>query len=136
MASEMKMEFVDADQHKRVNVNGLYKLPQRFAAMNKLILRDLNNNPTSPTFSKYTKDDIQGVLENPYSNQKQLRDAVIYIYGASSHFRRLIQYFAGLTDLAYVVSPHKIDTATANKSTIRRNYRRVLALLAGMAIKR
>lgn len=136
MASDMKMEFVDADQHKRVNINGLYKLPQRFAAMNKLILRDLNNNPTSPTFSKYTKDDIQGFLENPYSNQKQLRDAVIYIYGASSHFRRLIQYFAGLTDLAYVVSPHKIDTATANKSTIRRNYRRVLALLAGMDIKR
>lgn len=114
---------------------GAFNLPDRFAAVNKMILRDLNGNPSSPTFYKYTKDNIASFLSNPYSNEKSLRDAVIYLYGASSHFRRLIQYFVSLSDLSYVVSPFKIDTATAKPQTISRNYRRVLNLLASMDIK-
>lgn len=111
------------------------RLPKRFAAINKLILRDLNGNGTAPTFYLYTKDEISTFLKNPYSNEKNLRAAVTYLYGASSHFRRLIQYFASLSDLTYVISPYKIDTTTANKATVRRNYRRVLNLLSSMDIK-
>jgi len=116
-------------------LNGMMRLPQRFAAINRMILRDLNNGRSSPTFYLYTKDEIFGFLKNPYSNEKNLRAAVTYLYGASSHFRRLIQYFTSLSDLVYVVSPHRIDTTTAKKETIRRNYRRVLNLLSSMDIK-
>ena len=64
-----------------------------------------------------------------------LRRAVIYIYGASSHFRRLIQYFVGLSDLSYIISPYRIDPRKANVKTINNNYRRALNVLSSMSIK-
>lgn len=118
-----------------VGSGNMIRLPERFAAINKLILRDLNGTNTSPSFFMYTKDEIVNFLKNPYTNEKQLRRAVTYLYGASSHFRRLVQYFVSLSDLSYVVSPYKIDTATAKPATIKRNYRRVLNLLSSMDIK-
>lgn len=114
-----------------------FRLPQsrRYAALGRLVLRDLNNNPRAPTFNRYSKDNIATYLQNPYTYQKQLRDAVVYIYGASSHFRRLIQYFVGLTDFAYVVSPYRVDPAKANVKTTNNNYRKVLNTLSLMSIK-
>ena len=110
-------------------------ITERFAILNRLITRDLNSNTSTPTFSLYTKDDIKKYLTNPYTYEKQLRSAVTYIYGASPHFRRLIQYFTGLSDLAYVVSPYRIDPAKANKNSINRSYRKVLNTLSAMSIK-
>lgn len=121
--------------NKNMNLDSMFHMPQRFSAMNKLILRDLNSATSSPTFYLYSKDKITEFLQNPYTNEKNIRNAVIYIYSASSHFRRLIQYFSSLSDLAYVVSPHKIDTSTAKPQSIRRNYTKVLNLLSSMDIK-
>lgn len=120
---------------KNKEVNGMIGISNRFATINKLITRDLNNNTTSPTFTKYTKDDIATYLSDPYRYEKQLRAAVVYIYGASSHFRRLVQYFAGLTDWAYVVTPYKIDPKITSANTINRNYRKSLNFLSSMNIK-
>lgn len=117
------------------DLTGAFRLPERFAAINKMILRDLNGTKVSPTFYLYSKDDIAKFLKDPYTNEKNLRDAVIYLYGASSYFRRLIQYFVALSDLSYVVSPYKIDTSTANPKSIKRNYRKVTNLLSAMDIK-
>lgn len=117
------------------NVDGTLRMPQRFAALTRLVTRDLNGTSRTPTFYLYTKDKITEFLQNPYSNQKNLRNAAIYIYGASSHFRRLIQYFTGLSDLSYVVSPYRIDTSTAKPATIGKQYRRTLNMLSAMDIK-
>ena len=103
--------------------------------LNRLITRDLNNNVNTPTFSLYSKDDITKYLSDPYRYESQLRAAVTYIYGASSHFRRLIQYFVGLSDLSYVISPYKIDPSKANVNSVNRNYRKVLETLSAMSIK-
>ena len=113
----------------------MFRVTDRFAVINKLITRDLNGRNTAPTFSRYTKDDINRYLQNPYQYQKELRSAVLYIYSASSHFRRLIQYFTSLSDLAYVVSPIKIDPATANEKTVGRNYRKVLNAMTALSPK-
>ena len=78
---------------------GYIGISGRFAQINKLITRDLNNNTTTPTFSRYSKDEIVTYLENPYTYEKQLREAIVYIYGASPHFRRLVQYFVGLSEI-------------------------------------
>lgn len=112
-----------------------FRLPKRFSVINRMILRDLNGTMQSPSFFLYTKDQITTYLKDPYKNEKYLRNAVIYLYGASSHFRRLIQYFTALSDLSYVVSPYKIDTSTAKPATVKRNYRRVLNLMASMDVK-
>lgn len=120
--------------------NEFIRLPkgmeEKFAIINRLITRDLNDSRSpTPTFYKYTKDKIAEYLQNPYRYEKELRDAIVYIYGASAHFRRLIQYFVSLNSLAYVVSPSKIDTMTAKPASIGRNYRRVLNLMSGLNAK-
>lgn len=125
-AAEVKNNFIPAD---------MIGLSSKFAIINKLITRDLNGNTVSPTFTLYSKDDITKYIANPYRYEKQLRDAVTYIYGASTHFRRIIQYFASLNDLCYIVSPYQIDPKTANTKTVSRNYRKVLNVLSSMNIK-
>lgn len=110
-----------------------------YAALNHLTIKDLNRrrfmNEYKCFYNLYTKDDIQKYLAAPGKYQKQLRRAIRYIYGASTHFRRLIQYFTGLTDLSYVVEPYKINPKKANKRTLGNNYRRVLNMIASMNIK-
>ena len=111
-------------------------MEERFAVINRMITRDLNDaRRPSPRFFKYTKEQIAEYLKDPYRNEKELRDAVVYLYGASAHFRRLIQYFVSLNNLSYVVSPTKIDTLTAKPQSISRNYRRVLNLMSGLNAK-
>lgn len=139
----MARKIVDVDENEEspykepltFDASGVIRMPQRFAALNRIITRDLNGTGRSPTFYKYTKDQISTYLTNPYSYQKNLRNAAIYLYAASSHFRRLIQYFVGLSDLSYVVSPYRIDTSTAKAVTIGKQYRRTLNLLSSMDIK-
>lgn len=114
---------------------GAVRLPERFTAINRLIMRDLNNRTGTDTqsfFNDYTREKIAKYLKNPPQNERQLRNAMIYIYIASSHFRRLIQYFASLSDLSYVVSPYKTDTSTAKPQKIRSRYRRVADLMTAM----
>lgn len=129
------VSYANAESVNNMRVESAFRVPERFAVINKLITRDLNGNYSTPTFSLYSKDDINKYLQNPYNYEKQLRKAVTYIYGASSHFRRLIQYFTSLSDLAYVVSPNRIDPATAKTKSVNRNYRKVLNALTAMNIK-
>lgn len=111
-------------------------ISSRFAAINKLITRDLNDYRNSkPTFYLYDKDRITEFLGDPCRYQRELRQAIIYIYGASPHFRRLIQYFASLSDLSYVVAPCRIDPRTANARTINSKYRRVLNVMTSFNVQ-
>lgn len=115
------------------------RMPSRFSQINRMVLQDLNkgyhNHVLHHHHLHYDKERIMEFLRQPQKYEHDLRQAVIYLYGASSHFRRLIQYFAGLSDLSYVVSPYKLDTTTAKPTTIKRNYRRVLNLLSAFDIK-
>lgn len=117
------------------DVREMFHFTEKFAILNKLITRDLNKRVRTPTFVRYTRDQIASFLENPAKNEKPLRDAVIYLYGASSHFRRIIEYFVGLSDLSYVVSPYRIDPTTINPKSISRNYRKTLGVLTSMRIR-
>jgi|GEM_PF-325247 len=118
----------------KIDEAGMIGISERFAAINRLILRDIDQKKTSGALSRYTKDNISNYLQNPAANERSLRDAVVYMYGASSHFRRLIQYFAGLSDLAYVVSPYKTDPKSANLKSVNRNYRKVLNAMSSMNV--
>lgn len=122
--------------NRDIRFDDVLNMPKQFAGLSKLVLRDLNGVSSSPTFYLYSKDKISEFLQNPYTNEKNIRNAVIYIYGASSHFRRLIQYFSSLSDLSYVISPYKIDTSTAKPQSVRRNYYKTLNLLSSMDIKK
>ena len=122
-------------ENQKKQIEGFIGISSKFAILNRLITRDLNNNTNRPTFSLFTKDNITTYLSNPYTYEKQLRKAVVYIYGASPHFRRLIQYFVGLSDLSYIVEPYRIEPKKANIKTVNNNYRKVLNMLSSMSIK-
>lgn len=115
--------------------NTFHLFGRKFENMSRIILRDLNQNNAAPVFKRWTKDKIASFLENPAANEKNLRDAAIYIYNASSHFRRLIQYFASLSDLAYVVSPANIDTTKQNVNRTKKYYKETLEMLHKLDIK-
>lgn len=108
-----------------------FNIPSRFALLNKLVRNDLNNKAKSitPRFYLYTRDQVVKFLSDPYTYRKEIKNAVTYIYGASSHFERIIQYMTSLTYFRYIVTPSKIDTQKINKKTLRNNYHRVLNLL-------
>ena len=126
---------INTSSTEKDGFGGMIGISSKFALLNRLITRDLNNNTNTPVFSLYSKDDITTYLANPYKYEKQLRDAVVYINGASSHFRRLIQYFVGLSDLSYVVSPYRIDPKHINEKSVARNYRKVLNVMSAMSVK-
>lgn len=120
-----------------IDTKGLFRTPDRFALMNRLILRDVNKyyGYRSQAFRRYPKEKIAEFLKHPEKYYLQLREAVIYIYHASSHFRRLIQYFVGLTDLAYVVAPYKLNPKKYQASTVENNYRKVLDIMEAFSVR-
>ena len=108
---------------------------QLFAsALTKILLRNLNNPTKSSTFYQYTRDQISTFIKNPATNAAQLRNAVVNLYNASGHFRRIINYFAGLTDFSYVVSPVDIGS-DVNPEDIYDKYAKTVAFLAGSNLK-
>lgn len=135
-SSSIRVRNSDIPKIVSPEIDDLTKLSLTYKQMARLIIKDLNvNNNRTPIFSIFTKDDIVKFLSNPYANAKSLRKAVEYIYVASSHFRRLIDYFAGLTDLAYYVSTYKLYPESANDRMVKNNYRKTLNALTSMSIK-
>lgn len=131
-------EIITTDGNKSTNSGIVFgdNQSQKYAQLSRLITRDLNNNlHRVPALSLYTKDKITRFLNDPAANEEEMRKAVRYIYNASSHFRRLIQYFVGLSDLAYVVAPYRIDPKKASSRIVSINYRKVLNMLSSMNIK-
>lgn len=110
----------------------------KYASLVKMITRDLNNRYgryVCNFVKRYSKDDIIRFLAHPSTHEKELRAAVRYVYDASPHFRRLIRYFVGLSNLAYIVSPYRIDPRSANERIINNQYRKTLNQLSIMNIK-
>lgn len=87
---------------------------------------------TNPTYTMYTKEDILGYMQRPASNEKYLRNASIYMYDASSQYRRLIQYYALLLKWVYIVSPLNFDPTKVKEENFRRQYQKVMSTLENM----
>lgn len=108
---------------------------EKFAMLNKLKFRDKNRAGRDPSFYLYTREKVAEYIKNPYRYETELRRSMLYIYSSSPHFRRLIQYFVGLTDLAYIVSPYRIDPQKTKPKSIQRNYRKVLDRMSAMRVR-
>ena len=57
-----------SNHSQKSEIDGMIGISSKFAVLNHLITRDLNNVVSSPTFSVYSKDDIQTYLSNPYNS--------------------------------------------------------------------
>ena len=87
---------------------------------------------SSPTYSRYTKEQILQYMQSPATNEKYLRNASIYMYDASSQYRRLIQYYALLLKWQYIVSPLDFDVTKVKAEAFQKQYTKVANLLEMM----
>lgn len=100
-----------------------YRQTLRYAKNARNSIRDANSNVNKSTsLSRYTKSSVNTYLENPETNEKQLRDLSRYLYNTSSQYRRLIQYFSQQLIWSYIMYPMDIDEATADPEAIRKAY--------------
>lgn len=76
----------------------------QFVKLRKIILQDLNSNyQQGILFQKYSKEQIAKFLSQPDKYEKELRKVSRFMYIASSHYRRLIDYFSNLATFNYSV---------------------------------
>lgn len=80
------------------------------------------NTKTSNSYALYTKEDINTYIQSPTANQKSLRNASNYMYCASPHYYRLIQYYGNLLLWRYVISPVGFDPLTVQKDSFKKAF--------------
>ncbi len=77
----------------------------------------------SATFTgKYTQETLYSYLQNPTSNEKNLRNASIYMYHANTRYYRLMHFYAGIPTYSYVITPVNFDKMKVKPETLRKNY--------------
>ena len=99
-----------------------------FANLRKNIIQDLvNNRKDSVIFTRYPIEKVVKMLENPQKNEKQLRIMSKFLYTTSSHYFRLINYFANLPTFNYIVIPSPtILQKKINKKTYKDTYNKII----------
>lgn len=90
---------------------------------------------TSPTYTRFTKENILSYMQSPASNEKNLRNASIYMYDASSQYRRLVEYYAFILTWAFVVAPLNYDPSKVKEDSFRKQYLKVTSQLDMMNLK-
>lgn len=103
-----------------------------FATLNRNILRDTKRNTndrSSVTFSSYTIDQILTYLRSPESNAANLRKLSRQLYHSSTHYRRLINYYAFMPLWYYTVSPLGYDPAKSDPVVYRKQYLKAIHYL-------
>ena len=113
-----------------------YNFAWRYAQLQKQQLVDLlSNRSSSTTFTRYTKEQILQYMQSPSSNEKNIRNASIYMYDASSQYRRLIQYYAYMFMWAYNLTPIDFDVSKVKQDSFRKSYLKAVAQLDMMNLK-
>jgi hypothetical protein len=105
-----------------------------FAELSNMIIKDLNLRATGTT-KTYTKDNVQTYLQNPRRYTKELVDMSTNLYNASPHYRRVVNYFAKLSTLDYIVEPYALIVDKINEKPFMSGFQKTVDLLETMNIK-
>lgn len=89
----------------------------------------------STSFTRYTKEEILQYMQSPTSNEANLRKASIYMWDASSHYRRLITYYAMLPRWDYILTPLDFDDQKVKQPAFRKQLLKVQAQVELMNLK-
>lgn len=102
-------------------LNAAFDLAQ-FAKLMQTPLWVIGDNTTrlSTSYTRYTKEQILSYMQTPSTNEKNIRDASIYLFDASSQYRRLIQYYAGLLRWDYYLAPVDLDKTKVKPDAFRK----------------
>lgn len=106
----------------------------RFAklARNQLWSVDDQTTKPNPRYTRYSKEDLLSYMQSPATNEKNIRNASIYMYDASTQYKRLILYYAFLMDFVYTIAPLNYDPAKSDPETFRKAYYKIVFQLENM----
>ena len=89
----------------------------------------LINDPSSsdkkrknPQYSQLSRTTILEWLKDPGNNEKNLRNASIYLYQVSTRYRRLVQSIAQMHRLDYVISPLNFNPGKVDADKFKKAY--------------
>ena len=122
----------ELDQQKVAFENAL-----RFAKIVRANIWNVEDVSTkiNPTYTRYTKESILSYMQTPASNEKNIRNASIYMYDASTQYRRLIGYYGGLLTWSYMVSPLSYDPDKMKADALRKQYFKAITTLENMNLR-
>lgn len=104
-----------------------FQMNNMFTTLTDIELANVNNNyryHVPVRYRKYTKEDILRFMKNPEADAKQLRDASIYLYAISTQYRRVINYFAHMCPMDYVIYPFKFDESKKDTKAFKSSYKK------------
>ena len=113
---------------------------ERFLAFAKTARNSIWNvedqsTKTTPRYTRYSKEDLLNYMQTPSTNEANIRNASIYMYDASTQYKRLIQYYAFLLDWSYIIAPLNYDPAKVKQDAFKKAYYKVVHQLENMNIR-
>src|SRR4051812_15086363 len=105
-----------------------------FAELSNMIMRDLNER-NSQTTKAYTKANVVTYLANPRRYTKELVDMSTNLYNQSPHYRRVVNYFAKLSTLDYIIEPYGISSDKINDKPFLSSFQKTIDYLEMMNLK-
>lgn len=117
----------DAEDKKKEELDRIAKQQAVFAkAKDFVTMRDLTKSE-SRTYTVYSKETFRQYIKNPKNYEDKLRDLSCYLYRMSYEYRRIIHYYASMTDLNAVIGvPNVSMTKTNNANKILKDYEKVM----------
>lgn len=115
-----------------------YDLALKFASAQIRKLRNANKSDISTettSFSSTTKEDLLTYLKSPKSNEKQIRNVSIAMYHSSTHYKRLILYYALMPTWAYVLKPYSYDITKDPTKQFKNLYEKAASKVESMNLK-
>lgn len=100
----------------------------------RLIRTELMNETTNPLLLPQKKQDIQTWLSDPQDYQMELRNLSVQLYERSSHYKRLIEYFAKMGLFCYVLYP-QVDITTKKISSVKSAYNKASSILEKLNLR-
>lgn len=123
------VEVVEKEKFSAKDLEAYTKLPKQYIV-------DLSKNTrTTSSYSIYTREQLYQYLQSPGQREQYLRNASIYFYNTSSHYRRLIEYYAFMSMWMYTISPVGLDTAKIDPAKFRKQYLKAVQLTERMNLK-
>lgn len=118
------MSEINEDNKKTLEQIAIQRYAEMaFTNLKKNIVQDLiNNKNESVIYKRYPKERVVTMLENPQNYTKELRGMSNFLYIVSSHYRRLVNYYAKLPKFNYSIIPTNFPPTKIKKTEFRNTY--------------
>lgn len=133
--------FADAIDTTKMNETERFNYEVALSFANAQIQRLRDANATSSTsvevtsFSTVSKTQLLNYLKAPKNNEKSIRNASIMMYHGSSHYKRLISYYALMPTWAYIIRPTGFDVDKLKDKTFKASYHKAAVKIDSMNLK-